>query len=89
MISCIVVCLHCFQLPQNNFVQPGRRGLGEDLLQLGQTEPGLRKNIFIVVVVVISVINDPSQRARMFEVAGKHTFFFPVDAAFEVRVLLL
>jgi len=25
-----------------------------------------------------------NQRARMFEVAGKHTFFFPVDAAFEV-----
>ena len=25
-----------------------------------------------------------NQRERMFEVAGKHTFFFPVDSAFEV-----
>ena len=24
----------------------------------------------------------------MFEVAGKHTFFFPVDAAFEVKLLV-
>ena len=30
-----------------------------------------------------------NQRERMFEVAGKHTFFFPVDSAFEVLSLKL
>ena len=44
--------------------------------------------IFYNIVIIIINLAKQNQRERMFDVTGKHTFFFPVDSAFEVDIYI-
>ena len=79
-------------LPRTTLYNLGDEGWARIFYNLAKQVIIVFINIIIIfyniVIIIFNNLAKQNQRERMFDVTGKHTFFFPVDSAFEVDIYI-
>ena len=79
-------------LPRTTLYNLGDEGWARIFYNLAKQVVVVFINIIIIfyniVIIIFNNLAKQNQRERMFDVTGKHTFFFPVDSAFEVDIYI-
>ena len=79
-------------LPRTTLYNLGDEGWARIFYNLAKQVIIVFINIIIIfyniVIIIFYNLAKQNQRERMFDVTGKHTFFFPVDSAFEVDIYI-